>query len=78
MQVRGRIRQICASYQDFDTAFTAFSDPSEDGFVRKVEREVALILKEKNVPLKLVNGFVSNMKPDPSVVEATSAKQAAD
>lgn len=78
LQVRGRIRQLCAMYPDFDSSFTAFSDPGEDGFVRKVEREVALILKDKNVPLRLVNGFVSNMKPDPSVVEATSAKQAAD
>jgi len=78
MQVRGRMRQICTQYSDFDAAFKSFADPSEDGFVRQVEREVTKILQEKNVPLNLVNAFVSNMKPDKTVVDALSAKQAAD
>lgn len=76
-QVRGRIRQICTKYMDFDAAFTAFADEGENGFSRSIEREVAQILVDKNVPLRLVNAFVSNMKPDPAVVDAIAAQRAA-
>jgi hypothetical protein len=78
LQVRGLIRQLCTQYTDFDSAFKAFADASEDGFIRKVERAVSQILTQKNVPLRLVNAVVSNMKPDETVVNALSAKQAAD
>ena len=77
-QVRGKIRQICSAYPNFDKAFVSFSDMDEESFTRRIEIAVGTTLAERNVPLRLVNGFVSNMKPDESVTAAIAAKQAAD
>ncbi len=76
-QVRGKIRQICASYKDFDALFTAYSHPGPDGLVEQMEHTIAEILKEKKVPLGLVNAFPSNLKPDPQIMAAIAQLQAA-
>jgi len=78
LQVRGKMRQLCAQYKSFDDAFAAFGDEGENGFSRKIERAVAQALAENNVPLRLVSAVVSNMKPDQTVIDAISAKQAAE
>lgn len=78
LQVRGKIRQICAQYSSFDAAFTAFADEGPNGFSHKIEEAVAQSLNDTRVPLHLVNAVVSNMKPDQSVIDAIAAKQAAE
>ena len=75
--VRGKIRQICAKYKDFDAIFNAFVDESDKGLTKQIEHAIALVLEERQVPLRLVSAFPSNLKPDPSVVDATSAQLAA-
>jgi hypothetical protein len=77
LQVRGRIRQISAGFPDFDAAFASFSNPSEEGFTRQIERAVAEVLVERQVPLRIISAHVSNLKPDPSVIDAIAAEQAA-
>ncbi len=76
--IRGRIRQICTEYKDFDAIFAASQDNTEKGLMRRVEGAVADVLKEKKVPLALVNAFPSNLKPDQTIIDAISAKHAAD
>jgi hypothetical protein len=76
--VRGRLRQLCANYKDFDTIFASLADTSEKGFTKQIEHEIAGILKLQNVPLSLVSAFPSNIKPDDSIIEATAAQMAAD
>lgn len=75
--VRGKIRQICAKHKDFDAIFAAFIDDSDKGLTKQIERAIAGVLNERQVPLKLVSAFPSNLKPDPSVIEATAAQLAA-
>lgn len=77
-QVRGKIRQVIMGYKDFDSLMTAFADVGETGLTKKIEVAVSTALVDQSIPLRVVSAFVSNLKPDPSVVEATSAKQAAD
>jgi hypothetical protein len=55
-----------------------FGDEGPNGFGHKIEMAVAQALKDNNVPLRLVNAVVSNMKPDQTVIDAISAKQAAE
>jgi hypothetical protein len=76
--VRGRLRQLCANYKDFDTIFASLADTSEKGFTKQIEHEIAGILKLQNVPLSLVSAFPSNIKPDDSIIDATAAKMAAE
>jgi|SRR3989338_3696067 len=76
--VRGKIRQICSGYKDFDAIFSAFAKEGEGSLVIKIEGAVADVLREKNVPLRLVSGFPSNLKPDPSVTDAIAAQQVAE
>jgi hypothetical protein len=76
--VRGRIRQLCANYKDFDTIFSSLADTSDKGFTKQIEHEIAGILKLQNVPLALVSAFPSNIKPDDSIIDATAAKMAAE
>ncbi len=76
-QVRGRIRQICASYKDFDSLFSAYSQSGRDGLVTQMEHDITGILKDKKVPLGLVNAFPSNLKPDPQIMAAIATLQAA-
>lgn len=77
-QVRGRIRQICSVYENFDAAFIAASGTGPKSMTRHVEEAVASILREKQVPLRLLTAYVSNMKPDSTVMDAISAKKAAE
>lgn len=77
-QVRGKIRQICASYPDFDTAFASFGSDGENSLTHRINRAIATVLREQNVPLSLVDAFVSNMKPDKSIVDAISANGSAN
>ena len=76
--VRGRLRQLCAGYRDFDTIFMSLADASDRGFTKQIEHEIAGILKLQNVPLALVSAFPSNIKPDDTIIEATAAKMAAE
>lgn len=76
--VRGKIRQICARYANFDAIFAAFIDDSDTGLTRQIEHTIAAVLSDREIPLKLVNAFPSNLKPDPSVVDAIAAQLAAE
>lgn len=76
--VRGKIRQICANFADFDSANVSFADTSEKGMVHQIETAVAAVLKQNDVPLRLVSAFPSNMKPDPRVIDAIAQRQATD
>lgn len=76
--VRGKIRQVAVQYQDFNAIFTAFGDETENGLTKRIERAVAYVLVERNIPLRLVSAFPSNLKPDPSVIDAIAALQAAE
>jgi regulator of protease activity HflC (stomatin/prohibitin superfamily) len=75
--VRGKIRQICSGYKNFDDIFAAVADESEKGLTKKIEHAIATVLKDRNIPIKLVNAYPSNIKPDPSVIDAIAAQQAA-
>jgi hypothetical protein len=77
LQVRGNIRKICSRYPDFAAAFMAFGS-EEDNFTDRIAAGVGKVLIEQGVPLRLVGGQVSNMKPDDSVVEAQIAQKAAE
>ncbi len=78
LQVRGKIREICAQYESVEAVFKAAADTSEKGFSQRIKRAVASALVESKVPLRLVDAVVSNVKPDPSVMDAIAAKQAAE
>jgi hypothetical protein len=75
--VRGRLRQLCANFPNFDAVFAALTQDDEKGLVKRVEQAVVEVLAHHNVPLRLVSAFPSNIKPDESVIEAISALQAA-
>lgn len=74
-QARGKIRQACASYASFAALNTAFASGE---LTSKVEKAIATSLVEANVPERVLNATVSNLKPDPSVIEAIAAQQAAE
>lgn len=76
--VRGKIRQICVSYANFDAMNTAFADTSDQGLVHRIETSVADVMRLTGVPLRLVSAYPSNMKPDPVVVNATVQQLAAE
>jgi hypothetical protein len=75
--VRGRVRQICTDYANFDAIFEALMRKDKDGLTAQIERAVSEVLEEKSIPLALVSAFPSNLKPDPSVTAAIAAQQAA-
>jgi hypothetical protein len=75
--VRGRLRQLCAGFNNFDTIFASLADTSDKGFTKRIEHEIAEILKLQNVPLSLVSAFPSNIKPDDTIIEAIAAQMAA-
>lgn len=77
IQVRPAIRQICAEYTDFNAALADFGNTGPDSFGGKIEAAVANILKQQDVPLRLVSAMPSNMKPDARVVEAGIAQVSA-
>lgn len=74
-QARGKIRQACASYASFAALNTAFASGE---LTSKVEKAIAQSLVDANVPERVLNATVSNLKPDPSVIEAIAAQQAAE
>jgi hypothetical protein len=78
LQVRGKIREVCSAFESVEAVFKSAADPSENGFSQRIKRAVAAALVESKVPLHLVDAVVSNVKPDPSVMDAISAKQAAE
>jgi regulator of protease activity HflC (stomatin/prohibitin superfamily) len=77
LQIRSEIRQICGSFANFDTAFAAFLDQSDKGLTAVIGHLVATMLVEHKVPLRLVSANISNMKPDPTVIDAIAAQQSA-
>lgn len=77
-EVRGKIRQLCASFATFEEAEASFIDNSENGMTAKIEAFVREVLAENKVPLTLLSAQPSNMKPDQTVVDANSAQIAAD
>jgi hypothetical protein len=78
LQVRGKIREVCSEFDSVEAVFKAVADPSGNGFSQRIKKAVATALVESKVPLHLVDAVVSNVKPDPSVMDAISAKQAAE
>ncbi|OGG76868.1 hypothetical protein A3B35_00230 [Candidatus Kaiserbacteria bacterium RIFCSPLOWO2_01_FULL_54_24] len=78
-QVRGKIRDICLSYESVDAVFDAIAkNGTPEGFTDKMKKMVGTILAENNSPLFLVTAIASNVKPDPSVISAIASGQAAD
>lgn len=77
-QVRGKIRQVVMSYKDFDEILVAFGDVGEDGLGRRIEKAISSALVDQQITLRLISATVSNIKPDPAVVEANVAKKAAE
>lgn len=78
-QVRGKIRDICLSYESVDAVFDAIAkNGTPEGFTDKMKKMVGTILAENNSPLFLVTAIASNVKADPSVVSAIASAQAAD
>lgn len=78
-QVRGVIRDVCIRYQSVEDVFKAIeNDGKEGGFTDAIKTAVGTVLAENHSPLFLVGAVASNVKPDPSVVQAIAATQAAD
>jgi hypothetical protein len=78
-QVRGKIRDICLSYESVDAVFNAIAkNGTPEGFSDKMKMMLGTVLAENNSPLFLVTAIASNVKPDPSVVSAIASAQAAD
>jgi hypothetical protein len=76
--LRNRLRSIFASYAGFDDAFRAFADETQNGLNAKVLQAAVEILRSQNVPLRIVEARVSNLKPDENVWKARVQIQAAD
>lgn len=74
-QARGKIRQVCASYASFAEINKAFANGA---LTDKVLSVVSEALIEAGVPLRVVNATVSNLKPDPSVIDAIARQLAAE
>lgn len=74
-QARGKIRQACASYASFNTLNAAFANGE---LTAKIERAIASSLVEASVPERVLNATVSNLKPDPTVIDAIARQQAAE
>ena len=78
-QVRGKIRDVCLSYESVDAVFDAIAkNGTPEGFTDKMKKTVGTVLAENNSPLFLVTAIASNVKPDPSVISAIASAQAAD
>lgn len=77
-QVRGKIRQVCASYANFNAINAAFAKDGGDGLTGKMQTAAGSSLVEAGVPLRIVNATVSNLKPDPTVIDAISRQQASE
>jgi hypothetical protein len=72
LNVRSRIRDLCAGYKGFSEAFKAKTELS-----KKIKEVILAVLKEKDIPLILLDCEISNMKPDPLVWENQVKIQAA-
>tara|TARA_B100000508_G_C11442690_1_gene269653 strand:+ start:487 stop:1428 length:942 start_codon:yes stop_codon:yes gene_type:complete len=77
-EVRGKIRQLCASFADFAAAEASFGDNSPEGMTARIETLVQEVLEKHNIPLRLISAQASNMKPDESVIAANAAVNAAE
>lgn len=77
-EVRGKIRQLCASFVNYEAAEASFADEGENGMTAKIETIVRDVLKRHSIPLTLISAQPSNMKPDQTVIDANSAKIAAE
>lgn len=79
VQVRGKIRDVCLSYESVDAVFDAIAkNGTPDGFTDKIKKAVGTVLAEYDSPLWLINAVASNVKPDPMVMQAIASAQAAD
>ncbi|OGC87479.1 hypothetical protein A3C20_02410 [Candidatus Kaiserbacteria bacterium RIFCSPHIGHO2_02_FULL_55_25] len=78
-QVRGKIRDVCLSYADVEAVYSAVEKNGTDaGFTDTIKKAVGTVLAENRSPLFLIGAVASNVKPDPSVINAIAATQAAD
>jgi len=78
-QVRGKIRDVCIHYADIEAVYKAIEqDGTGHGFTDEIKTAVGTVLAENHSPLFLVGAVASNVKPDPSVVQATASAQAAE
>jgi hypothetical protein len=76
-QVRGKIRDVCLGYADVEAVYKAIEMNGNGGFTDTLSKAVATVLADNHSPLFLVGAVASNVKPDPSVVSAIAATQAA-
>ncbi|PCI28479.1 hypothetical protein COB52_03610 [Candidatus Kaiserbacteria bacterium] len=72
-QVRGKIREVCLQYSSVEAVFEAIETDGADDFSSVVRKAVGTILSENDSPLFLVDAVVSNVKPDPAVINAIAA-----
>lgn len=79
IQVRSAIRRVCSELSDYEAAFAAFRLPEThpQSLSARMRRAVTGALGAANVPLRAVDVQVSNMMPDPSVMQARAARNAA-
>jgi hypothetical protein len=77
-QVRGKIRDVCLGYADVEAVYKAIEMNGNGGFTDTLSKAVGTVLADNHSPLFLVGAVASNVKPDPSVVSAIAATQAAD
>jgi hypothetical protein len=77
-QVRGKIRDVCLGYADVEAVYKAVEMNGNGGFTDTLSKAVGTVLADNRSPLFLVGAVASNVKPDPSVVSAIAATQAAD
>lgn len=74
-QTRGEIRQVCASYPTFKALNDAFANGK---LTEQITKATSGALVGANVPERVVSATVSNLKPDPSVIDAIARQQAAE
>ena len=71
--VRGKTRAIFAQYPDYDSVVTNYEKLSGE-----LTAAVIAAFKANNIPMRVVNAQLSNVKPDAKMWEATVQQAAAD
>lgn len=73
MSIRGKTREIFAKYDDYADVMRNYAKVNAE-----VATMVAKVFEENKVPLELVSGQISNVKPDETVWAANNKMAAAD
>lgn len=73
MSIRGKVREIFSQYEDYNDIMKHYPEVNA-----KVAVMVAEVFKTNKVPLELVSGQISNVKPDETVWAANNKMASAD